>query len=90
MTDLIPVPDMQMVWIRLLAPKSPSFTFPDESLRMLAPGGTKNKKGLRVIQESPEDCPYPLLVQLMVSAVTVWFQRACARTLTDRTTEGER
>ncbi len=30
-TDLIPVPDMQMVWMRLLAPKSPSFTFPEES-----------------------------------------------------------
>lgn len=55
MTDLIPVPDMQMVWIRLLAPKSPSFTFPDESRRMFAPGGTKTKNELRVIQESPED-----------------------------------
>lgn len=82
MTDLIPVPDMQMVWIRLLAPKSPSFTFPDESLRMLAPGGAKNRNGLGVIQESPGDSPYLMLVHLMVSAVTVWFQRACARTLT--------
>jgi len=40
---------MQMVWIRLLAPKSPSFTFPEESLRMLAPGGTKQNE-LRVFQ----------------------------------------
>lgn len=55
MTDLIPVPDMQMVWMRLLAPKSPSFTFPEESLRMLAPGGTEQNK-TRVIRESPEGC----------------------------------
>lgn len=66
MTDLIPVPDMQMVWIRLLAPKSPSFTFPDESLRMLAPGARKQNE-LRVIQESPEDGQYPLR-----DTLTVW------------------
>lgn len=57
MTDLIPVPDMQMVWIRLLAPKSPSFTFPEESLRMLAPGGTKQNE-LRVIQDPLESFQY--------------------------------
>lgn len=55
MTDLMPVPDMQMVWIRLLAPKSPSFTFPEESLRMLAPGGSKQNE-LESIQDSPESC----------------------------------
>lgn len=36
-TDLMPVPDRQMVCSRLLAPKSPSFTLPTESRRMLAP-----------------------------------------------------
>lgn len=35
-----------MVWIRLLAPKSPSFTFPDESLRIFAPGGATKTLGL--------------------------------------------
>lgn len=48
---------MQMVWIRLLAPKSPSFTFPEESLRMLAPGGRRQclallKSLLRVLHEA--------------------------------------
>lgn len=57
---------MQMVWIRLLAPKSPSFTFPDESLRMLAPGGTKQNE-LIVIQKSPKDCQHPLR-----DTLTVW------------------
>lgn len=38
-TDFMPVPDRQMVCSRLLAPKSPSFTLPTESLRMFAPEG---------------------------------------------------
>lgn len=38
MTDFIPVPDRQIVWSRLLAPKSPSFTLPAESRRIFAPG----------------------------------------------------
>lgn len=42
-TDFIPVPDRQMVCSRRLAPKSPSFTFPAESLRMLAPNMKKSK-----------------------------------------------
>ncbi|TNN36665.1 hypothetical protein EYF80_053162 [Liparis tanakae] len=36
-TERMPVPDMQMVCSLLLAPKSPSFTLPSESRRMLAP-----------------------------------------------------
>lgn len=44
-TDFIPVPDRQIVCSRRLAPKSPSFTFPAESLRMLAPDReTKGKQ----------------------------------------------
>ena len=40
-TDFIPVPERQMLWSRLLAPKSPSLTLPVESRRIFAP---KNKK----------------------------------------------
>lgn len=41
-TDFIPVPDRQIVWSRLLAPKSPSFTLPAESRRIFAPGRKKH------------------------------------------------
>lgn len=54
MTDLIPVPDMQMVWIRLLAPKSPSFTFPAESRKILAPGDEKQQRKHRVMKQQAE------------------------------------
>lgn len=42
-TDFMPVPDRQMVCRRRLAPKSPNFTFPAESLRMLAPDREKKE-----------------------------------------------
>lgn len=79
MTDLMPVPDMQMVWIRLLAPKSPSFTFPEESLRMLAPGGSKGNE-LESIQDSPESCQTQrdadnLELQLLFWVKSDWCQQ---------------
>lgn len=75
----MPVPDMQMVWIRLLAPKSPSFTFPEESLRMLAPGGSKRNE-LESIQDSPESCQTQrdadnLELQLLFWVKSDWCQQ---------------
>jgi len=45
---------MQMVWMRLLAPKSPSFTFPAESLKILAPRGEKQNQKPQEMKQQPE------------------------------------
>lgn len=50
-TDFMPVPDRHMVCRRRLAPKSPNFTFPAESLRMLAPDRGKKKSTKRNVKK---------------------------------------
>lgn len=55
-TERTPVLDMQMVWSRLLAPKSPSFTLPAESRRMLAPERTEGSdQGELLACNGPKD-----------------------------------
>lgn len=66
-TERTPVLDMQMVWSRLLAPKSPSFTLPAESRRMLAPERTGGSdQGEQLACNGPKDLwsSFPLVIWL--------------------------